>query len=124
MDDTDIGGRYTKHHVTSWGIKGWTVVDHKYQQDNQVRDWRSKGVHKRIWRGTEEAASNLVRLLNKAAEDGYEFITKGEKSQSQAIAYAMLRKRAHAPKPQRAQVVSAFKHCQCGSMYKGEKHCG
>jgi hypothetical protein len=122
----DIGGRFTIHHLAQYGDKGWTVMDHSINGwNNLVRDWRSKGSHRKIWRSTKEEAEALRDLLNKGGVH-HELISEGETSKTQRIMYANIhRERREARRPRQTVVGNSFTKCpQCGKMSnKGNNHC-
>ncbi len=123
----DIGGRYTVHHLPQYGDKGWTVMDHSINGwNNLVRDWRSKGSHRKIWRSTKEEAESLRDLLNKGTAH-YELISEGETSKTQKIMYGNIqRERRERKRRPVIAVGNQFTKCpNCGKMSnKGDKHCG
>lgn len=111
--------RFQIHYVRGWDK--WIVVDLKYTRDNEVRDWRKKGLPGKqpIWKSpVKQDAENLAALLNKNAADDNSLVKKAERGQSEYKPWENRRKRAAAP-----VVVPNFKTCQCGARYKGEKHC-
>lgn len=111
--------RFQIHYVRGWNK--WIVVDLKFQRDNEVRDWRKKGLPGKqpIWKGTEEDAVNLAALLNKAQTDDNGLVKKAERGQSEWKPWQNKRK----PRSQSVAPVVAFKKCTCGARYKGDKHC-
>lgn len=116
------GDRFTKHYVQGWNK--WIVIDHKFQRDNEVRDWRKKATQGRlpVWKGTESDADNLCALLNKSYRDDDDLITKVERAQVDFKPWQNNKKatrRRTAP-----AIVPQFKKCECGARYKGDKHCG
>lgn len=113
--------RFQKHYMRGWDK--WIIVDLKFSRDNEVRDWRKKGLPGKqpIWRGTEEDADNLAELLNKDAEaTGNGLVKKAERGQSEWKPWQNRRK----ARPQAVAPTVAFKKCHCGARYKGEQHCG
>jgi hypothetical protein len=115
------GDRFVKHFIPGWNK--WVVLDLKYQRENEVRDWRKKGLPGKqpIWRGTEEDADNLAVLLNKAYRDDDALITKVERDQSDYVPWQNKGKAKR--KPQAVAPVTPFKKCSCGARFKGDKHC-
>lgn len=114
--------RFNKHYISGWDK--WIIVDLKYNRDNEVRDWRKRGLPGKqpIWRGTEEDADNLAELLNKDAEAaGNGLVKKAERGQSEYVPWQnrARKKRSAAHAVQN----SPFKKCACGARYKGDKHC-
>lgn len=124
------GDRFTKHFVQGWNK--WIVVDHKFQQDNEVRDWRKKGHPDKlpVWKGTEEDADHLSALLNRAYLDDDALITQVEAPHRGVKAWPerakQLASKRHARQRQVANKanLAAFKKCHCGARYKGDTHCG
>ncbi len=109
--------RFQIHYVRGWDK--WIVVDLKFNRDNEVRDWRKKGLPGKqpIWKGTQQDAENLALLLNKAQADDNGLVKKAERGQSEYRPWDTKRQRVPiAP-------VVAFKKCECGARYKGDKHC-
>jgi len=114
------GDRFVKHFIRGWNK--WVVLDLKWQRDNEVRDWRKKGLPGKqpIWRGSEEDADNLAKLLNKAYRDDDKLITTVERGQSE---YVPWQNKGKARRKSQAAPVVAFKKCPCGTRFKGDKHC-
>lgn len=122
----DIGGRYTIHHLSQFGDKGWCIIDHSLNGwNNLVRDWHSKGKHRKIWRGTKEEAEAVRDTMNKGTVH-HELISEGETSNSQKIMWQNIqRERREAKRRPRVVVGNQFTKCPtCGKMSnKGENHC-
>lgn len=121
MNETDDthGDRFVTHYIRGWNK--WIVLDLKYTRDNEVRDWKRRGLPGKqpIWKGTESDADNLAALLNKEHGDN-SLVTKVERQHSEYVPWQN--------KPKRAGIaglytVPQFKNCECGAQYRGEKHC-
>lgn len=111
--------RFQIHYVRGWDK--WIVVDLKYNRDNEVRDWRKKGVSGKqpIWKSAVKLdAENLATLLNKAQGDDNSLVKKAERGQSEWTPWQNNPRRTPAP-----MTVVQFKKCHCGARYKGESHC-
>lgn len=129
-DDSDQ--RYTAFQFshTFGGEVQWGVEDHGYLPAEIIRGWR-KGNLNRPWRGTEDAARHLARLLSDNSGD-VDFVAKGELSKSQMIFYSNLakkRSRLRIGNQGRATALSKpsvkFRKCdKCGRMTKSDNHCG
>lgn len=109
--------RFQIHYVRGWDK--WIVVDLKYNRDNEVRDWRKKGLPGKqpIWKGEKQDAENLAALLNKAQTDDNGLVKKGERGQSDFKPWE------NRPKRPAPIAVPEFKKCNCGARYRGDKHC-
>ncbi len=111
--------RFQIHYVRGWDK--WIVVDLKYTRDNEVRDWRKKGLPGKqpIWKSAvQQDAENLAALLNKSHGADNGLVKKAERGQSEWKPWQNERKRATTP-----TTVVQFKKCDCGARYKGDKHC-
>lgn len=118
LSETPPNERFQIHYVRGWDK--WIVVDLKYTRDNEVRDWRKRGLPGKqpIWKSSVKAdAENLAELLNKETSDNG-LVKKAERGQSEWKPWQDKPKRSTGP-----VTVVQFKSCQCGARYKGEKHC-
>ena len=119
----DVDGWWQPFRIYRSEIDGrefWGVKDDHYNRTKPLLDWRIKGNRKVMWRGSESDAVDLARKLNKN-EPGNDRITKEPTSLSQVVRIYQNR-----PRPTRSRgtsMATAFKRCNCGAMYKGEKHC-
>lgn len=86
--------------------------------DAILRNWQKGRKSKLPWKGTLGQAEEMCALLNRDQT----VMRKATKEELSARTRAILGYgKRKAPTPQKR--MSAFKRCQCGAMYKGDKHC-
>lgn len=117
-----------------YGARCWGVEDLAITRDNLVREWRKKGpgrVDSRgipkpktglIWRGTEDEATRLCLILNKAAKLGTMTVASDPPTRENSVANAKIRN-AHAKKATRnaALTQKAVSFVQCAVCLRTHK---
>lgn len=94
----------------------YAINDGHYTGSEAVlRNFQKGKKSKKIWKGTLEQALEMCALLNRD-QKVMRKATTGVTSDTQKRYYS---NRPRTTKP----TMSAFKKCECGAMYKGDKHC-
>lgn len=93
----------------------------KNGNDAILRNWQAGKSTKHIWKGTLADAESMCSLLNRDRIVTRK-ATEGVTSDTQKRYYVNRQSR---PRPKTTAAMASFRKCEvCGSMFKGDKHCG